>query len=200
MILVKVVTSLNMCQIDIFLFPLVATWLESRIYGVRPPEFVGFWSRLFRRRGRSEIPGGPDDVLSADTAVKLDHLSKTYNTKTLGLFGGKSVTAIEDLSFQVPKGEIFCLLGRNGAAKSTTLHIIARLISASGGRIRYSPDLHLGIASQKDVLWDELNCKQASVVPSFRTRRGPTLSDHVAYRAVAGCQDHERPRTARVGH
>lgn len=152
-------TRLTQSKIDIFLFPLLATWLESRIYGVRPPDFVNLWSRMFRRSRRQA-----DSVTELDpnTAIKLEHLSKTYRTKTLGLFGGKTVTAIEDLSFDVPKGEIFCLLGRNGAAKSTTLHIIARLISASGGRILYSPDLHLGIASQKDVLWDELNCKQVS--------------------------------------
>jgi ATP-binding cassette subfamily A (ABC1) protein 3 len=70
------------------------------------------------------------------------------------------VTAIEDLSLSVPRGEIFCLLGRNGAAKSTTLSAIARLVPISGGTIRYANGLHLGIASQKDILWDELDCKQ----------------------------------------
>lgn len=64
------------------------------------------------------------------------------------------------LASYVLQGEIFCLLGRNGAAKSTTLSAIARLLGISGGSIRYADDLHIGIASQKDVLWDELDCRQ----------------------------------------
>ena len=53
-------------------------------------------------------------------------------------------------------------MGRNGAAKSTTLSAVARLLGISGGSIRYGADLHIGIASQKDVLWDELDCAQVS--------------------------------------
>jgi ATP-binding cassette subfamily A (ABC1) protein 3 len=54
------------------------------------------------------------------------------------------------------------LLGRNGAAKSTCLSAIAQLIGISTGSIRYADDLHTGIASQKDVLWEELTCTQVS--------------------------------------
>jgi len=113
------------------------------------------------------------------SAVEIDHIRKEYSTKLLGIFGRKKpVVAIEDLSFSIPKGEIFCLasrfyvtiwvkaycqLGRNGAAKSTTLSAIAQLLSITSGRIRYAEDLHIGIASQKDVLWDELTCLQVRV-------------------------------------
>jgi ATP-binding cassette subfamily A (ABC1) protein 3 len=97
--------------------------------------------------------------------VEIEHIRKEYSTKVLGIFGrNKPVVAIEDLSFSIPKGEIFCLLGRNGAAKSTTLSAIARLLSFTSGRIRYAEDLHIGIASQKDVLWDELTCLQVSLI------------------------------------
>lgn len=58
------------------------------------------------------------------------------------------------------QGEIFCLLGRNGAAKSTTLGAIAKLLNFTSGKISYAEDLKIGIATQKDVLWDELNCRQ----------------------------------------
>jgi ABC-type multidrug transport system ATPase subunit len=67
-----------------------------------------------------------------------------------------------DVYMLTKQGEIFCLLGRNGAAKSTTLGAIAKLLNFTSGRISYAEDLHIGIATQKDVLWDELNCKQAS--------------------------------------
>ncbi|ORY26511.1 hypothetical protein BCR39DRAFT_541062 [Naematelia encephala] len=140
--------------LDIFLFPLLASYLEDFIYEVRGPESD---SRLKRALRRSRVGENlPDGV-----AVQLDHLRKKYFTRRGGfLWRGKSVTAIEDLSFTVPKGEIFCLLGRNGAAKSTTLSAIARLIKTTSGEIRYAEDLHVGLASQKDVLWAELTCKQ----------------------------------------
>jgi ABC-type multidrug transport system ATPase subunit len=127
---------------------------------VRPPDYVGWFRQHILRKPRPII----QDV-TAGAAVEIDHIRKEYSTKTLGVFGrGKPVVAIEDLSFSIPKGEIFCLLGRNGAAKSTTLSAIARLLSITSGRIRYGEDLHIGIASQKDVLWDELTCLQVSIL------------------------------------
>jgi hypothetical protein len=69
------------------------------VYGVRPPDFVGFWARLFGKKRPHH-----EDVMGERTAVKLEHVRKTYSGKFLGLFGrSKSVVAIEDLSFSVPK-------------------------------------------------------------------------------------------------
>lgn len=43
---------------------------------------------------------------------------------------------IEDVSFQVQRGEILGLLGPNGAGKTTTLRVITGYLPASGGRVR----------------------------------------------------------------
>ncbi|HVJ44801.1 MAG TPA: ABC transporter ATP-binding protein [Luteolibacter sp.] len=48
-------------------------------------------------------------------------------------FGGKP--ALEDVSFKVEKGEIFGLLGHNGAGKSTTLGIILGMVAADRGEV-----------------------------------------------------------------
>lgn len=80
------------------MFPLLATWLETKIYGVRPPDSPGWFRRLFGKGGDfgSDVPEG--------AAVRVTNLKKLYNTKTLGFIGrNKDVTAIEDLSFDVPK-------------------------------------------------------------------------------------------------
>lgn len=85
-------------QIDIFLFPLLATWLETKIYGVRPPDQPGWLRRLFGKGGDlgNDVPEG--------AAVRVTNLRKLYSTKALGFIGrNKPVTAIEDLSFDVPK-------------------------------------------------------------------------------------------------
>jgi ABC-2 type transport system ATP-binding protein len=59
-------------------------------------------------------------------AIEVSHLSKTYD-------GHK---AVEDLSFQVYRGEVFGLLGPNGAGKSTTLRTLITLLRPTSGFAR----------------------------------------------------------------
>lgn len=47
-----------------------------------------------------------------------------------------SVAAVKDLSFSVPKGEIFGFLGPNGAGKTTTMRMITSFLPASSGTVR----------------------------------------------------------------
>src|ERR1700737_1333474 len=56
--------------------------------------------------------------------IKVQQLTKKYS----------GVTAINDLSFEVGKGEIVGFLGPNGAGKSTTMRILASYMPASSGR------------------------------------------------------------------
>ena len=53
------------------------------------------------------------------------------------------VTAVRDLSFEVPAGQIYGLLGPNGAGKTTTVRILAGLMAPSAGTARIG-DLELG--------------------------------------------------------
>lgn len=46
------------------------------------------------------------------------------------------LAAVQDLSFEVPAGSVFGLLGRNGAGKSTTIKSIMTLITPTEGEIR----------------------------------------------------------------
>ena len=60
------------------------------------------------------------------TAIEVERLRKQYGTKV----------AVDDVSFTVAEGEIFGLLGRNGAGKSTTVDCLAGLRAPDRGRIR----------------------------------------------------------------
>lgn len=51
------------------------------------------------------------------------------------LFRGKKYLAIENISFQVMKGEAAALIGRNGAGKSTSLGLVAGVIKPTKGQV-----------------------------------------------------------------
>jgi len=59
--------------------------------------------------------------------INVQHLTKKYP-------GG--VTAVQDVSFSVGKGEVVGFLGPNGAGKSTTMRILAGYLSPSGGEVQ----------------------------------------------------------------
>ena len=58
--------------------------------------------------------------------LEVNNLSKTY----------KNFKAIDNISFQVNKGDIYGFLGPNGAGKSTTLRMILGLIKPNSGEIK----------------------------------------------------------------
>ncbi len=58
--------------------------------------------------------------------ITLDRLRKTYG----------ELVAVDDLSFEVASGEVYALLGANGAGKTTALRCLATLLTPSGGAAR----------------------------------------------------------------
>jgi len=62
--------------------------------------------------------------------IKLENLTKTFTQKN-----GTAFNAVDNVSLEVPAGEMCVLLGPSGCGKTTTLKMINRLIPASGGRI-----------------------------------------------------------------
>lgn len=65
-----------------------------------------------------------------DPAIRIESLSKTYAGK-----GIQPKRALDNVSFDVPRGQIFGLLGPNGAGKSTLINILAGLVVKTGGRV-----------------------------------------------------------------
>jgi ABC-2 type transport system ATP-binding protein len=56
--------------------------------------------------------------------IEVQHLTKRYGT----------VTAVDDVSFRVERGEILGFLGPNGAGKTTTMRVLTGYIPATDGR------------------------------------------------------------------
>ena len=68
-------------------------------------------------------------MTAADPAIRIESLTKVYAAR-----GSPPKLALDDVSFDVPNGQIFGLLGPNGAGKSTLINILAGLIVKTAGR------------------------------------------------------------------
>ena len=95
-----------------------------------------------------------------DYAVVVDNLEKR--------FGG--FVAVDRVSFQVNRGEIFGFLGPNGAGKSTTIRMLCGILAPSGGSgtvagfdILTQPErikANIGYMSQKFSLYQDLTVEE----------------------------------------
>ncbi len=75
--------------------------------------------------------------------LKIEHLSKTFD----------SIKAVDDISFEVKKGEIFGFLGPNGAGKTTAISMISGLLKPDSGKITIdSMDLESNLRSIKKIM------------------------------------------------
>lgn len=60
----------------------------------------------------------------------------------------KKRQVVDDLSFEVKKGEAFALLGSNGAGKTTTIKMILGLVQKESGEINIDEGIHIGYSPE----------------------------------------------------
>jgi ABC-2 type transport system ATP-binding protein len=111
-------------------------------------------------------------------AITVNHLSKTFRVKVKekGIAGSlksilhptyRSITAVDDISFQVETGEILAFIGPNGAGKSTTIKMLTGILYPDEGRadvMNLNPSVkrkqlsyRIGtVFGQKEQLWTHL--------------------------------------------
>ena len=105
------------------------------------------------------------------TVIKFDHVTKKFsklNQKTFkeflpALIRGEqtteSFTALNDISFEIKKGETVGIIGPNGSGKSTILKLIAGVMSPNSGRVmvkgKISPLIELGAGFHPELTGSE---------------------------------------------
>jgi len=95
-----------------------------------------------------------------EVAIKTDNLTKRFG----------DFTAVDHISFEVKKGEIFGFLGPNGAGKSTTIRMLCTLSRPTEGKAQVAGlDVikddshvreHIGLVSEKLIMYDRLTARE----------------------------------------
>ena len=108
-----------------------------------------------------------------DETLIVEKLSKRYS-----LSGGRSVQALDEVSFAAQAGTVLGIVGANGAGKSTLLKVLARVTLPTGGRAvvrgRVVSLLELGGVAQKELSGEEnveLNAALHGIPRSTALRR-----------------------------
>ena len=118
--------------------------------------------------------------MSAEVGIDVSHVSKTFGT----------VRALDDVTLQVARGEIFGLLGPNGSGKSTLIRILCGLLAPTAGhatvdgfdveregeRVRQ----HIGYVSQAFSLYRDLTVQEnLDFFSSIYRLKGPERKERI---------------------
>ena len=105
--------------------------------------------------------------------------------------GYGQVQVLRALSFDVRAGEVLCLMGRNGAGKSTAMKAIMGLVPVTGGAITLDgtvisglpahevPRHGIGYVPQGRRLFGDLTVAENIEIGLLTRRRGQRVKDHV---------------------
>ena len=105
-----------------------ATWLlDSRAPKVTPPAL-----RTGEQDQEAVMGAGGRCPPAGPVLLDVRHLCHSFP-----LGGGRSVPALEDVSFQVRQGEVFGLVGESGSGKSTLARCIMGLLRPESGSVVY---------------------------------------------------------------
>ncbi len=132
-----------------------------------------------------------------NNAVEIHQLSKKFG----------DFKAVNDVSFAIPKGEIFGLLGPNGAGKTTTIRMLCGIMPPTSGKgtvlgfdiEKESEDIkkQIGYMSQKFSLYNDLTAKEninfyASIYGVPKSKRSSRVDELIE---MAGLGNHRNALT-----
>ena len=115
--------------------------------------------------------------------IVLQNLTKTFPGR--GRKAQNDVTAVDDLSCEIPDGELIALLGPSGCGKSTTLNLLCGLENPTSGRIFFGedditdlpPELRgVGMVFQNYALYPHMTVRQNILFPMENLKGKERLS------------------------
>jgi len=131
---------------------------------------------------------------------ELNHRETALEIRNLVRYYG-DLLAVDNLTLQVRKGEVFGFLGPNGAGKTTSIRMMCGLLRPTSGEVLINGErisnagirshhLRVGICPQEIILWNKLTCYEQLVfmgrmydVPGKTAReRADLLLDRIGLR------------------
>lgn len=122
--------------------------------------FVALLPRTDHHSPTREVEAAPPVPVDRELAIRAQHLSRRFG----------DFVAVNDVSFDIYRGEIFGFLGSNGCGKSTTMKMLTGLLPVSSGDVEVlgkavdASDLtirhRIGYMSQSFSLYGELTVQQ----------------------------------------
>ncbi len=96
-----------------------------------------------------EVPKGSEDIdliaagearthnvaTTAEPAIVVDQLTKVFKIRG-GKAGAREITAVDNVSFSIPRGTTMALVGESGSGKSTVARMLLKLETVTSGSIR----------------------------------------------------------------
>jgi ABC-type polysaccharide/polyol phosphate transport system ATPase subunit len=136
---------------------------------------------------------GPSD--DAPIAIEVRNVSKTFRipehrvdtlkervVNPLSRPAYRELRALQDVSFDVRRGEFFGIVGRNGSGKSTLLKVLASIYRPNSGRVRMAgrmaPFIELGVGFNPELTARE-NIVLNGVLFGLSRRQASTMIDAV---------------------
>jgi teichoic acid transport system ATP-binding protein len=135
--------------------------------------------------------------MHSDIAISVKNLTKTYRIfrhpgdriKQAFTFGKmrfhREFTALQDVSFEIKKGETIGIIGRNGSGKSTLLQLICGILKPSAGSVvvngRISALLELGAGFNPEFTGRENVYFQGAVMGHTKEKMDERLVDIIAF-------------------
>jgi ABC-2 type transport system ATP-binding protein len=130
--------------------------------------------------------------------IRTENLRKSYG----------ATVAVNDVSFEVQKGQTFGLLGPNGAGKTTTIQLLCGLLKADTGKItldgktdpgQVEVRMSLGVVPQALALYEELSAlENLHFFGKIYGLSGQKLKERVNYSLdIAGLSQRRKERVSK---
>ena len=135
---------------------------------------------LFTKEGMLKLLGKKEKIMKITNenalALSLENVTKQYNKKS---------KALNDVSFEVNRGEVIVMIGPNGAGKSTLINLIAGAIRPTEGEIVLHGGLdqhNMGVCFQDNVIINELSVREHfELFGAYRGIAPDVLEDSIQY-------------------
>mmetsp|Transcript_45107 Transcript_45107/g.130239 ORF Transcript_45107/g.130239 Transcript_45107/m.130239 type:complete len:2061 (+) Transcript_45107:77-6259(+) len=121
----------------------------------------GFGDAYFEEEGSEQLR----NLRARKLVVSVRDLKKEFRNAA-----GVKVKAVDGLNLTMYQGECFCLLGHNGAGKSTTMAVLTGMVPQTSGEVevlghrlpesRDEVRKQMGFCMQQNVLWDTLTVEE----------------------------------------